>query len=248
MVKLSVVIITFNEEKNIANCLNSVHNVADEIIVVDSFSTDQTESICQKFRKVRFLQHNFQGFGAQKQFATDQSKNDWILSLDADESISNALENEIRIVLEAETPFEAFSIRRQTNYLGRTLRFCGMHTEKHVRLFNKRKAKFSDHQVHEHIVSTSVSSLKNPMIHFPYQNISHHVEKINNYTNMYASKRSISHFQVIAKAPIRFLTIYFFKLAILDGYAGFIWAMMGTYYSFLKYVKMSERRQLLKND
>lgn len=248
MVKLSVVIITFNEEKNIAKCLDSVHDVADEIIVVDSFSTDQTEGICRQYDKVRFTQKAFNGFGAQKQFATNLAKNDWVLSIDADETITKALQDEIKSVLKAEIPFDSYSIRRQTNYLGRTLRFCGMHTERHIRLFNKKKAKFSEHQVHEHIVSSNVSVLRNPMIHFPYQSISHHVEKINNYTNLFTSKRSISHFQIITKAPIRFLTIYFFKLAMLDGYAGFIWAMMGTYYSFLKYLKMSERRQLLRND
>jgi glycosyltransferase involved in cell wall biosynthesis len=248
MEKLSVVIITFNEEKNIAKCLDSVHDVADEIIIVDSYSTDQTEAICLKYSKVRFSQHVFKGFGAQKQFATELSKNDWVLSLDADETISKALQDEIVHVLNAVNPSDSYSIRLQTNYLGRTLRFSGMHTERHVRLFHKKKAKFSEHQVHEHIVSSNVTNLKNPMIHFPYQSISHHVEKINKYTNLYTSKRTISHFQVITKAPLRFFTIYFIKLAILDGYAGFIWAMMGTYYSFLKYLKMSERRQLLRND
>lgn len=248
MAKLSVVIITFNEEKNITNCLNSVQDVADEIIVVDSFSTDQTEGICHQYDKVRFTQNVFKGFGAQKQFATNLAKNDWVLSLDADETITKDLQDEIRSVLNAGNPFDSYSIRRQTNYLGRTLRFCGMHTERHVRLFNKKKAKFSDHQVHEHVVSVNVSALKNPMIHFPYQSIAHHVDKINNYTSLYSSKRSITPFQVITKVPIRFLTIYFLKLAILDGYAGFIWAMMGSYYSFLKYVKLSEKRQLLRND
>ena len=248
MEKLSVVIITFNEERNIAKCLDSVHDVADEIIIVDSYSTDQTEDTCRQYHKVRFTQNVFHGFGAQKQFATDLAKNDWVLSIDADETLTKTLQDEIRSVLNAESPFDSYSIRRQTNYLGRTLRYCGMHTEKHVRLFHKKKAKFSDHQVHEHIVSTNVSALKNPMIHFPYQSIAHHVDKINNYTSMYSSKRSITPFQVITKVPIRFLTIYFFKLAILDGYAGFIWAMMGSYYSFLKYVKLSERRQLLRND
>src|SRR5660397_125788 len=99
MAKLSVVIITFNEEKNIAKCLDSVHDVADEIIVVDSFSTDQTEGICRQYDKVRFTQKAFNGFGAQKQFATDLAKNDWVLSIDADETITKALQDEIKSVL-----------------------------------------------------------------------------------------------------------------------------------------------------
>jgi glycosyltransferase involved in cell wall biosynthesis len=248
MVHLSVVIITFNEEKNIGKCLESVHEIADEIVVVDSFSTDQTEEICRKYSKVVFTQKAFDGFGAQKQFATGLAKHRWVLSLDADETLSEDLQQEIKKVLNETPTIASFSMKRQTYYQGRTLRFCGMHTERHIRLFDKTVAGFSSHRVHEHVVAPTVFSLKKPMIHFPYQNIAHHIDKINHYTNLYSSKRSISKLQIITKIPIRFLTIYFFKLAILDGFPGFIWAIMGSYYSFLKYTKIHEQSHLPHQD
>lgn len=245
MKSLSVVIITFNEESNIGKCLDSIRDLADEIIVVDSFSTDKTEEICEKYDRLTFIKNRFVNFSVQKQFAIDCSTNDWVLSLDADEYLSPELLVEIQKMKGQKPEFEAFNIRRSTFYQGKELHFCGMRSEKHLRLFNKTTGKFSDSIVHEKFLTNAPQGLlKNKLVHKPYRNLSHHIEKINSYTSLFATekanRKSCSKGKVVSKCSLRFLSIYFVKLAILDGYAGFIWAMMGAYYSFLKYAKMYE--------
>jgi len=249
MNKLSVVIITYNEASNIGKCLDSVKNLVDEVIVVDSFSTDGTREICNNFGQVTFIEHPFVNFGLQKQFAIEQSTNDWVLSLDADEQLSSKLAEEIQGLKLNAPSFMAYNIRRSTLYQGRMLRFCGMHSEKHLRLFNKKAGRFPDAKVHEKFLTDCPSgTLKNKMIHQPYRDLAHHLEKINSYTSLFAEAKAqakqYSRLGVIFKCFLRFLTIYFVKLAILDGYAGFVWAMMGSYYSFLKYAKIYELKHI----
>jgi glycosyltransferase involved in cell wall biosynthesis len=249
--KLSVVIITYNEEENIATCLNSITKIADEIVVVDSFSNDETRNICLTYDRLTFTENKFVNFGLQKQFAVNLASNNWVLSIDADESLSEELVDEIQSLKtqsEDETAYKAYQIRRKTYYQGKFLNFCGMNSERHLRLFDKRYGKFSDDKVHEK-VNTDVpcGDLAGFMYHKPYKNLAHHVEKINSYTNLFAQgkakKKSGVKFKVITKCVVRFLTIYFVKLAVLDGYAGFIWAVMGSYYSFLKYAKLYELKE-----
>jgi len=249
MNKLSVVIITLNEEYNIKKCLDSVKDIANEIVVVDSFSTDKTEEICKQYDDLVFIQHKFENYGKQKQFAINQASNDLIFSIDADESLSKDLITEIKAIKENELQFNGYYIRRQTFYQGKVLQFCGMHSEKHLRLFNRKEGKISDVTVHEKfLMNLSCGILKNKMIHYPYRNLAHHLEKINQYTSLFAkenaNKKPCSKTKVFTKCSIRFFTIYFIKLAILDGYSGFIWAVMGSYYSFLKYAKISEIQKL----
>ncbi len=245
MNKLSVVIITYNEALNIKKCLHSIKGVADEIVVVDSFSTDKTKEICTDFGQVTFIEHPFVNFGLQKQFAIEQSTNDWVLSLDADEQLSPELADEIQQLKLSTPTFMAYNIRRSTFYQGKMLRFCGMHSEKHLRLFNKQAGRFSDAKVHEKFLTDSpCGTLTNKMVHQPYRDLAHHLEKINSYTSLFANEKAqtkhCSRQKVVFKCFLRFLTIYFVKLAVLDGYAGFVWATMGSYYSFLKYAKLYE--------
>lgn len=251
MNKLSAVIITYNEALTIEKCLNSVKDVVDEIIVVDSLSTDKTKEICNSFGNVTFIEHPFENFGRQKQFAIEQSNNEWVISLDADEQLSRELAEEIKEVMKGTSSYMAYFIRRKTRYLGRMLRYCGMHSEKHLRLFKKTAGRFSDADVHEKFLTeSSCGILKHSMIHQPYRDLAHHLEKINSYTSLFAKEKAFtkkfSRLKIVFKCFLRFMTIFFVKLAILDGYTGFVWAVMGSYYSFIKYAKMDERKRSLQ--
>lgn len=243
--KLSVVIITYNEELNIQKCLTSICTIADEIIVVDSFSTDKTENICAEFQNLKFIKHPFENYSQQKQYAINLAANNWVLSIDADEFISESLQSEIKDIKHQGFSGGGYYIRRSTIYQGKKLNYCGMHLEKHLRLFNTQMGKFTTSKVHEKFVSTEpCTTLNGKMAHCPYRNIRQHLDKINQYTTLWAEdnagKKHCSKLNIYFKSIIRFLTIYFIKLAVLDGYAGFVWAKMGAFYSFLKYAKLYE--------
>ncbi len=246
MDKLSVVIITYNEESNIARCLDSVNNIADEIVVVDSLSTDNTKSICCRYNKVRFIEHSFSGFGAQKQFAINQAQNNWVLFIDADEQLSAELVAEIEQLKTMGFKDGGYYVHRKTFYQGKLLNFCGMRREKHLRLFNRTQGSFTQVLVHESFeTKLPCMNLKNSFVHYPYKNLEHHLQKINSYTTLWATNKSecgvrCTKLKAIAKCCNRLFAILFIKLAILDGMAGVIWAIMGAYYTFLKYAKLAE--------
>ncbi|MEI7498975.1 MAG: glycosyltransferase family 2 protein [Bacteroidota bacterium] len=211
MPKLSVVIIARNEEHNILRCLESVKPIADEIVVVDSMSTDQTASICKEFG-CKVYQREFDGYGMQKQFAVDKASNDWVFSIDADEVVSDELKTELIEMFETPcnkapglqgdnltqsfnnsvTPssnhsmsiFAGYNIPFSLHFMGRLLRHGGVGNEFHLRLFNRTKGGFTQVPVHEGIeVNGSSGTLQGRIIHFSYRNISHHLEKINTYTS-----------------------------------------------------------------
>lgn len=246
MDKLSVVIITYNEESNIARCLDSVSALADEVVVVDSLSTDNTKTICNKYSKVRFIEHAFNGFGAQKQFAINQAQNNWVLFIDADEQLTTNLVAEIEQLKKIGFKDGGYYVHRQTFYEGKLLKHCGMRREKHLRLFNRTQGSFTQVLVHESFeTKLPCKNLKNSFVHYPYKNLEHHLQKINSYTTLWATNNSengnrSTKLKAIAKCCNRLFVILFFKLAILDGTAGIIWAIMGAYYTFLKYAKLAE--------
>ena len=148
MTALSVVIITFNEERNIARCINSVKDIADEIVVVDSYSTDNTKNICSNF-DVIFIQRKWEGFSAAKNFANSMSKNDWILSLDADEVLSDQLRETIKN-LKFKNEFSYCSFNRLTNYCGSWIRHSNWYPDKKLRLFNRKNSEWSG-LIHEEL-------------------------------------------------------------------------------------------------
>lgn len=245
MTKLSAVIITRNEELNIGRCLDSLSPVADDIVVVDSFSTDRTREICMAREGVRFIEHTFVDYGKQKQFAIEQAEHSWVLSIDADEYLTPGLQAEIAKLKEQGMQGGGYMLRRRTIYQGRELHFCGMRSERHLRLFDRTCGSFSDAAVHEKFqTKLPVSTLRGKLMHMPYRDLQHHLQKIDYYTTLYAdshaAKRRVSALAVFMRSPLRFLTIYIVKLAILDGYAGFVWASMGAWYSWLKLAKLRE--------
>jgi len=249
MQKLSVVIITHNEEENILRCLTSVKDLADEIVVVDSLSTDRTAEICRSFG-CNVVTHPFEGYGQQKQFAVDQAGNDWILSLDADEVVTEELKQEIRNLMKHETfPCDGYQIPRSLFYMGKVLRYSGTGNELLLRLFNRTKGRFTVVKVHEGIeVNGSISRLNGRIIHYSYRDLSHHLQKINTYTTQaaegYISRgKSFSKAWVVFKFPVSFFVFYIIRRGILDGYPGFLWSVFAALYGSLKVAKTIEMQK-----
>ena len=243
MDKLSVVIITHEEEENIVRCLDSVKTLADEVVVVDSNSRDRTVEISKNYGCRVFI-HDFEGYGKQKQFAVDQASNDWILSLDADEVVTEELKTEITNLLKAKNnAFAGYRIPFSFCYLGKILK----HTRAdQLRLFNRNKGRFTTVPVHEGIVTEgAIGRVKGKIIHYSYRDISHHLQKINTYTSQAAVKnnqdhKSYSKCWVAFKFPISFFIYYFLRLGFLDGYPGFLWSFFAAFYGSLKIAKTIE--------
>ena len=183
--KLSAVIITFNEEKNIARCLDSLEGVVDEIVVVDSFSKDNTKQICLD-RGARFIENPFEGHIEQKNFAMMQAENDYVLSLDADEALS---ENLKKSILEAKKNLnhDAYTFNRLTNYCGQWIKHCGWYPDRKLRIWNKTKGKWGGENPHDMVLmenGTSSEYLKGDLLHYSYYTINDHSRQIELFTDI----------------------------------------------------------------
>jgi len=247
MAGLTVVIITLNEKDNILRCLGSVKELASEIVVVDSGSSDGTAEIC-KDHGCRVFTHKFEGYGAQKQFGIEMASNDWILSIDADEMVSDTLRDEIRDLLKSDRlSGSGYRIPFVMQYMGRLLRHSAMGKEYHLRLFDRRKARFTHPAVHEGVEAEGpVGKLKGIVIHYSYRDISHHLDKINIYTshaaeeNIRNNKRFLKSW-VPVKFPVTFFIYYILRRGFLDGYPGFMWSLLASFYVSLKIAKTIEK-------
>lgn len=250
MAKLSVVIITRNEEKNILRTLESVKPVADEIVIVDSMSTDGTVGLCREFG-CKVYQRTFDGYGTQKQFAVNQASNDWIFSIDADEVVTEELQKEIKALIagEAGVKHAGYLVPRSLCFMGRVLRFSGTGKEMLLRLFDRTRGKFTTVAVHEEVeLQGDAGRLRGLLLHYSYRDISHHIEKLNTYTSLAAEDnrkkgKVFPRLWVPLKFPASFLSFYFFKGGILDGYPGFMWSYLAAVYATLKVAKSIEKQQ-----
>lgn len=248
MEKITATIITHNEERNIRRCLESIKDVVDEIIVVDDFSTDDTENICKEF-DVRFVKQKWLGFTEQKNLAISLSSNDWILSIDADEALSEKLKSSILKLKKEETPINyAFSVKILTNYCGHWIHHCGWYPCPKRRLWN-RKAGVWFGLIHEYVKFNQ--SIENVMLdgdldHYSYYSISQHMMKTDKYSSLSAQKafeagkRCRSGFKIHFKTGWTFFNDFFMKLGFLDGYYGYVVCKMNAYGTFLKYSKLRE--------
>jgi glycosyltransferase involved in cell wall biosynthesis len=244
MIQLSAVIITFNEERNIARCLESLRDVADEIIVVDSYSTDRTPEICKE-SGVRFLQRRFDGYTNQKNYANSQAAYSCILSLDADEALSPLLKQSI---LKVKTAWkdDGYTMNRLTNYCGKWIRHGGWYPDIKLRLFDNRKGKWKGELIHEEIVmdrGASVGELEGDLLHYSYYSIGDHVKQANYFTDLAAKElfwrgKRASLIKITLHPCIRFIRDYFIRLGILDGYYGYVIARISSHAVFLKYTKL----------
>lgn len=244
MPKISAVIITFNESEYIGNCLKSLGEVADEIVVVDSFSTDRTKEICLSYG-VRFIEHDFEGFRDQKNFAVSQASYDYILSLDADEELSPRLEKSI-LSIKQDLKYDGYKFDRLNNFCGRWIHFTSLSPERKIRLFNRKKGRWGGLNVHEFVAMDdpgNVRILNGKLIHWLYRSYEESIEKMNRYTSLLACE----YFGLGIKAtpkrlfinPLwRFIHSFIFKAGFLDGYHGYVVSKYLAVTCFIKYVKL----------
>lgn len=244
-IKISAIIITRNEERNIQNCIDSIKDVVDEIVVVDSFSTDKTEEICRKY-DVKFFQHVFDGHIQQKNRALDLTSNNYVLSLDADEVLSPELQQSV-MAIKKSWDADAYRFNRLTNFCGkRWIRHCGWYPNAKLRLWDKREGRWGGYNPHDFVVmekGAKVKRVKGDILHYTCETISEQVLKENNYSDIiskgkYEQGVKASIVKIIYKTVWRFVYGYFFRLGFLDGYNGFIVCYIATLGTFLKYAKL----------
>ena len=246
IMKLSATIITLNEGKNIADCLASLPFV-DEIIVVDSGSSDETEEICRRHPKVRFYQCEWGGYGKQKNRAAELAAGDWILNLDADERVSPALRRSIE---SAElSGFSAARMARE-NYFGtRRIRHCGWYPDYNFRLYNRTTCRFSERIVHETLEHDgSTTTLDGNLIHHTYEDISDYLRRMDSYSTLsaqelYQSGRSAGNVSLLVKPLATFVKMYVIQRGFLDGSSGLMLSLLYAQYTFNKYLKLMELHQ-----
>ena len=247
--KLSAVIITFNEERNIQRCIESLLPVADEIIVVDSFSTDRTEEIC-KLYSIKFFQNVFEGHIEQKNIALLKANHDWILSIDADEALSETLQKAIKKSLEA-PQFDAFAMNRLTNYCGKWVKYCGWYPDTKVRMVKKNKAHWTGINPHDKLElkeKLQVGSLQGDLLHYSYYTKEDHFKQIEYFGNISAKElflkgKNISVFLLYLKVITQFFKSYFVKMGFLDGKTGWLISSRSAYATLRKYQILRKMHQ-----
>lgn len=241
--RLSVVIITLNEEHNIERCIRSAKEIADEILVVDSHSGDATVNLAEALG-ARVVLKRFTDYVAQKNFAMSQAEHDWILSLDADEVVSAELLQQIKQVKE-QPEFQAYRFKRLTNYCGQWIRHCGWYPDKKVRLFDRTKGKWEGNKIHEQwLLHTHqpVGELAGDLHHYSFNTVADHFIKVTRYTDILADIKAergkpIPALKMWLSPLAGFLTSYLIKAGFMDGYNGFLICKISAYATYLKYKK-----------
>jgi len=251
MPKISAVIITFNEENSIERCIRSVLPVVDDIVVLDSYSTDRTEEICKSLG-VRFVQNHFEGYRTQKNLAVQLASFDYILSLDADEALSVELKESI-LKIKEHWDCDAYSFNRFNNYCGQWIKHSNWYPDKKIRLFDRRKGEWSGYNVHETVKmqnGAKVCHLKGDLLHWCYSSFEEHIEKINKYSTISALEyfrngRRSTIFEIIFSPKWHFFRSYFLKMGFLDGYIGYSICSLSAHQRYLKYIKL--RKLIIEN-
>lgn len=252
MPKISAVIITLNEEKNIGRCIDSLKDVADEILVVDSFSEDRTEEIT-KSKGARFIQNEFEDYVEQHKLADTFATYDHILSLDADEELSEDLKESIKSVKKY-WKHDGYSMNRMTNYCGKWIKHSGWYPDIKLRLYDKRKGKWIGKKIHERftlIEGSTKGHLKGDLHHYSFNTISQHVNQANHFTNLTAlaafeSGKKSNLIKIFFNPIFKFIRDYIFNFGFLDGYFGFVICQISANATFLKYIKLKELHKASK--
>ena len=248
MATLSIVTITLNEGRNITPCLESVR-WADELIVVDSGSTDTTVDLAKQVTPHVYI-HPWEGYGAARNFAIAKATGDWIFWLDADERVTPELAAEIRDVLASnnETPV-GYCVSRRAYFLGRWIRHSGWYPSRVTRMFRRGHAKFNETLVHEQLlIDGPVDQFRNDLIHYTDPDLDHYFSKFNRYTSlaaqdMEAAGRGFSAFDLFVRPPFLFVKMYIFRQGFRDGLHGLILAVLSSFYVFTKYAKLWEMKK-----
>jgi glycosyltransferase involved in cell wall biosynthesis len=242
MANLSVVIITFNEEGNLARCLNSV-SWAEEIVIVDSFSQDRTKEVASDFTD-KIYDKQWPGFGPAKQFAVEKTSNEWVLSVDADEEVSLELKEQIRRALNSDSEVDGYYLCRQSYFLGKWIRHGGWYPDYVLRLFRKNKAEFTDSKVHEKLTLKGKSAyLNGTLFHYTDPDLESYLAKMNRYTSLsaeelYTEDRRSNLMDILFRPVAIFFKMYILKLGFLDGIQGFLLATYSSIHVLTKYTKL----------
>jgi len=243
MPTLSVILITRNEEANLADCLASLEGIAQQIVVVDTNSSDRTLDIAKSYGAVIAQPQDWPGFGPQKNRALDLATGEWVLSLDADERLTPALKSEIVTAIHHSAHVDCFAIPRLSWYCGRFIRHSGWNPDYVDRLFQRGSARFSDDLVHERLLPCGqVAKLENPMLHYSFMNYSQVLQKIDRYSTAsaeqaFAKGKTSTPLKAVLHGVWSFFRTYFLQAGFLDGPQGFTLAMsnaQGTYYRYVK--------------
>ncbi|MBL6964440.1 MAG: glycosyltransferase family 2 protein [Bacteroidetes bacterium] len=249
-IKLSVVIITRNEERNIERCLQSVQDISDETVVVDSFSSDRTEEICSGYA-VKFFKNEFKGHIEQKNYALSQAKYNHVLALDADESLSTKLIENLQKV-KSNFSYDGYYLNRLTNYCGKWIRHSGWYPDRKLRLFDKSKGRWTGENPHDRFElfqDYKSSRLGGDLLHYSFYNIDQHLDTIKKFTTIAAEAKfrkesRASCFDLIIRPIWKFSRNYFFRLGFLDGYYGLVVCVLSSYATFIRYAKLKQLHKM----
>jgi glycosyltransferase involved in cell wall biosynthesis len=239
--KITATIITLNEERNIARAIESLR-CCDEILILDSGSTDRTVELAEKLG-ARVIEAGWRGYAGQKNWAAEQATYDWILSLDADESLSEALEGEIWNVKKHGPRYDGYTMPRLAQYLGKWILHSGWYPDRKIRLYDRRKAEWIGDFVHESVhVHGRVGHLESNILHFTCESFAEHIKTMDRYTTLaaqevVASKTPVGLRKLIFSPPWTFFRTYVLQRGFLDGVEGVILAYMAAFYTFVKYAK-----------
>lgn len=242
--KISCVMITFNEEENLRRSLESI-SWCDEIIIVDSGSTDKTLDLCKEFN-CKIFYKDFDGYGEQKRFAVSKASNDWIFNIDADEVVTNELRNEIENKdLNVNPDIKGYHILRSLIFLGKQFKYGRESKESYLRLFDKNSGNFSDEKVHEKVeVDGIVSNLSGKLLHYSYKDIDQYFQKFNFYTTQAAQSllekgdEGRKPLIIVLSFPFYFIKNYIIYRNFLNGLPGFYWSLFSSLYPVIKYFKL----------
>lgn len=243
MHKISLVVITKNEVKRIKRCFESVP-FADEIIVVDSLSTDGTKELAENLG-AKVISQEFKGYRFQKELGCKACRNDWVLILDADEALSLDLQRELKQLLDGNLHGDAYEIPRSSFHLGRWIKHGGWHPDFQRRLFHRERVQWADQELHETILANHMHRLRYPILHWGFDDLSDQIETNNRYSSLGAlslerRKKKFRTFYLLLKPWGKFLECYLFKGGFRDGMPGFIIAVGAAYSMFLKWAKLWE--------
>jgi glycosyltransferase involved in cell wall biosynthesis len=253
MRSLSVILITKNEGHNLEDCLSSISDIAQEIIVIDSNSNDETLDIAKKYGAIISTLDDWPGFGPQKNRALVLASKEWVLSLDADERLTKELSNEIKLVL-SKPEADCYAIPRSSWYCGRFMKHSGWSPDYVDRLFKRGSAKFSDHLVHERLIPTGpVKQLTSPMLHYSFRNFSQVLQKIDRYSSdsakqAFAKNKRSSPLKAVLHGLWTFIRTYILKLGFLDGSQGLALAISNAEGSYYRYIKIWFMQQKTHHD
>lgn len=240
--KVTVIVPTFNEEQDLRGCLESI-KWADKIFVVDSFSTDKTLEIAREYTD-NIVQHEYVNSATQKNWAIPQVETDWIMVLDADERVSDALRDRIQAILKDGTDYDGFYVKRLTKFFGKPIKHCGWGSEYLVRFWRKGKGMYLDRSVHADVkVEGKTGRIEEHIVHDTYKNYDDYFEKFNRYTtwsaqDIYKKGASAGVLNLVMRPIWRFFKMYFLQLGFLDGKHGLVISALSAFTVFTKYAKL----------